>query len=73
MAYEVRGEDGRLLHRQLNDQDAHSLAYRVTVETGETVTLIPWRLSEGEWATDEDMAEKVGGAAKAEKKPKKDS
>lgn len=45
MPFQVRvaeGDHPRLIAENLNDEDAHDLARRVSQATGETVQLIPW-------------------------------
>lgn len=56
MPVQVLGEDGRELHENLHESDAHDLAARVHAATGETLTLIPYVLKKGEYVLDKAAA-----------------
>lgn len=70
MPVQVLGEDGRELHENLHESDAHDLAARVHAATGETLTLIPYVLKKGEYVLDKAAATLFPAAAE-EPKPKR--
>lgn len=71
----VLGEDGREIHENLSDMDAHALAQNVHAATGETVTLIPWIEKDGEYVLDKAGARTFpagGDSVEAAEKPQDD-
>lgn len=61
MPKQVRGQDGRIIQKQLSDGDADTVARQVHANTGEVVTLVPF-IDKGEdgYVLDEDAATTVG-------------
>lgn len=72
MPTQVRGEDGRVIAEKLGDLDALERARHVHANTGETVTLVPFRFGGNGYVLDEKAASTFG-APEPEPEPKKRS